>query len=75
MVGMSQSRPATYEVRIRGRLGPGLRAAFEAYEVIDVPAETLVRGAVLDQAGLHGMLDRLRAYGVELVEVRRIDES
>lgn len=71
---MSQIRPATYEVRIRGRLGPGARAAFEEYEVVDVPAETLVRGAVLDQAGLHGMLERLRDYGYELVEVRRVDE-
>ena len=71
---MSHIRPATYEVRIRGRLGPGVREAFEAYEVVDVPTETLVRGAVLDQAGLHGMLERLRAYGCELVEVRRVNE-
>ena len=61
---MSQIRPATYEIRIRGRLGPGARAAFEGYELVDVPAETLVRG----------MLDRLRDYGYELVEVRRVAE-
>jgi hypothetical protein len=74
MVRMSQVRPETYEVRIRGRLGPGFREAFEAFEMIDVPAETVVRCAGLDQAGLHGMLDRLRSYGLELVEVRRIGE-
>jgi hypothetical protein len=74
MVGMSHVRPETYEVRIRGRLGPGFRAAFESFEMIDIPAETVVRCAGLDQAGLHGMLDRLRSYGLELVEVRRVGE-
>jgi hypothetical protein len=74
MVGMSHVRPETYELRIRGRLGPGLREAFEAFEMIDVPAETVVRCDGLDQAGLHGMLNRLRSYGLELVEVRRIGE-
>jgi hypothetical protein len=71
---MSQVRPETYEVRVRGRLGPGVRAAFAAFDVLEVPAETVVRCAALDQAGLHGVLERLRAYGLELVEVRRVGE-
>jgi hypothetical protein len=32
-----------------------------------------MRGHVRDQSELHGMLDRLQALGLELIEVRRLD--
>jgi hypothetical protein len=37
-----------------------------------VPVETLLHGAIDDQAALHGVLRRIEALGLELVEVRRI---
>jgi hypothetical protein len=36
------------------------------------PVETVVRGTAIDQAALYGILERIRALGLELIEVRRI---
>ena len=37
--------------------------------------ETILHGPVRDQAELHGLLHRIQALGLELVEVRRLPES
>ena len=39
------------------------------------PAGTVLRGAVVDRPALHGVLDRLRTLGFELVEVRRLPDG
>ncbi len=59
------------EIRVRGPIALedadrlGLRAYVE-------PAETVLRGPVADAPALHGALERLRADGLELIEVRRL---
>ena len=63
---------AGYEIRIRGRLSEVMQSAFEEFEVSTEPVETILHGQVLDQAALHGLLDRIAALGLELVEVRRL---
>jgi hypothetical protein len=63
-----------YEIRVRGRVGKSLLSRFDGFEAEVEPAETILRGAVLDQAELHGLLDRIQDLGLELVEVRRVDE-
>jgi hypothetical protein len=35
--------------------------------------QTAIAGPVADQAALHGLLARVRDWGLELLEVRRID--
>lgn len=58
-----------YEIRIAHELDDTVRAAFEGYLATpDGPATCLV--ADLDQAGLHGLLERVRVNGYELVEAR-----
>jgi hypothetical protein len=36
------------------------------------PTETVLHGPVVDQVGLHGLLDRIQSLGLELIEVRRL---
>jgi hypothetical protein len=67
--------PVDYEFRIKGRLSDSLSCAFEDFTAAVKPAETVMRGEVRDQAELHGMLDRIQSLGLELIEVRRLDES
>jgi hypothetical protein len=38
------------------------------------PVETVLHGPVQDQAELYGLLDRIQALGLELVEVRRLPD-
>ncbi|HEX6075715.1 MAG TPA: hypothetical protein VFZ32_10685 [Micromonosporaceae bacterium] len=41
-------------------------------EIVEREVRTVVSGRFADQAALHGFLNRLRAYGLEVVEVRRV---
>ena len=66
---------ASYEIRVRGRLSDLLVAAFEGMEASVEPVETVLHGPVQDQAALYGLLDRIQALGLELVEVRRLPNS
>jgi hypothetical protein len=47
-------------------------SAFEGMEAEVARAETVLHGPVADQAGLHGLLDRIQSLGLELIEVRRL---
>ena len=63
-----------YEIHIKGRMSAQLLAAFEGMDATVQSVETVLRGPVVDQAALHGLLDRIQALGLELVEVRRLPE-
>ncbi len=65
---------APYEIRIGGIVGPAARQAF-ADLVIEVEASTTVLAGELDQAALHGLIERIEALGLELIEVRRLKPS
>jgi hypothetical protein len=62
-----------YEIRVRGELNDALVAALQA---LNVNVEQTANGAILvgifrDQAELHGALQAMQDFGVELVEVRQ----
>ena len=60
-----------YEIRVRGRVADDLATAL-GLDVEVEPVETVLRGTVADQEGLHGVLGRLQDIGLELVELRRL---
>jgi hypothetical protein len=67
--------PATdpsYQIRVRGRVSPALLESFERMQSEVEPVETVLHGPVRDQAELHGLIDRIQALGLELIEVRRL---
>jgi hypothetical protein len=70
-----QVTTAVYEIRIKGGMSDQLLTAFEGMESTVQSAETVLRGPAVDQAALHGLLDRVQALGLELIEVRRLSES
>ena len=61
-----------YQIRIRGQLGRTMRAAFPALHAAAQGEDTLLTGGLPDQAALHGVLARIEALGLELLEVRRL---
>ena len=66
-------RAVTYEIRVVGVLGPAGREAFADLAVDVEPTATVLTGA-LDQDGLHHVLDRVCALGLELMDVRQAPE-
>lgn len=64
-----------YEIRIRGRVSQTVLDTFDQMESSAERVETILHGPVRDQAELHGLLHRIQALGLELVEVRRLPES
>ena len=63
---------AIYEVRIRGILSDRLLAAFPSLDARSAGGETVLIGAVPDQAALYRVLTEIEALGLELLEVRRV---
>jgi hypothetical protein len=64
--------PHRYRIIVSGALGKTTRAIFEDLCVEPVGANTGLTGE-LDQAGLFGVLDRIQAFGLELVALSRLD--
>ena len=62
----------THEIRVRGRLGRTMRAAFPGLHAETHGEDTLLTGALTDQAALYGVLAQIEALGLELLEVRRL---
>jgi hypothetical protein len=61
----------TYEIRVIGSFGPDAREAF-ADTMVQVERTITVLSGEFDQRGLHALLDRVRALGLELVDVRQV---
>jgi len=66
---------AHYEIRIRGRVSQAVLDTFGPLESDVERVETVLHGRVRDQAELHGLLHRVQALGLELVEVRRLPDD
>ena len=60
------------EIVVRGLLSETLLAAFPTLSAETHGAETVLAGALPDQAALYGVLARIEALGLELIEVRRM---
>ncbi len=69
-IAQELSSTRRYEIRIRGQVGDELASYVGNMTAEVLPVETVLRGEVVDQAALHGMLDQVQALGLELIEVR-----
>jgi hypothetical protein len=67
------SRRATYHIRVEGQLGQEWADWFEGVAITPEPTgDTLLCCAMLDQAGLFGVLKKVRDLGMPLVSVNRV---
>jgi hypothetical protein len=63
-----------YEIRVAGVLPPEALLDFERLTASVEPVETVVHGPIQDQAALNGLLARLETFGIQVIEVRRLQE-
>ena len=59
-----------YEIRVEGHLGTRWAAWFDGLSVTSGDdGTTSLRGPVVDQAALHGLLQKLRDVGIPLISL------
>ena len=61
---------AFYEIQVKGRLDERWRDFFDGMNVASDEGVTTISGVVADQAALHGLLERVRDFGLVLLSVR-----
>lgn len=63
--------PRTYDIRFRGHLDARWTAWFDGLTLTsERDGTTVIRGVVVDQAALHGLLRKLRDTGLPLISVQ-----
>jgi hypothetical protein len=63
-----------YHIRVRGHLDECWADWFEGFQITSRDnGSTLLRGVVVDQAALHGVLDRIHGLGLPLLLVVQAD--
>lgn len=62
-----------YRIVVRGRLSDHLASAFEGLDLEWLQGDSALTGPFVDQAHLHGVLDRLRDLGIPLVSVNPVE--
>ena len=73
----AMDQPATYQIEVQGRLSERWAAMFDnmtitAESEVNGSPITIFTGTVVDQAALHGLLNRIRDLGLPLLSVKRM---
>lgn len=66
--------PGWYDIRLKGHLDARWAAWFDGLRLTrEADGTTRLRGPIVDQAALHGLLQRVRDLGLPLLAVSRVD--
>jgi hypothetical protein len=64
----------SYEIRLQGHLPTRWAAVFDGLRLThESDGTTVIHGPVVDQAALHGLLQKVRDLGLPLVSVVHVD--
>lgn len=67
------NRPMIYQFRLQGHLDRQWNTWFDGLTItLEENGDTLLTGAVVDQAALYGLLSRIRDLGIPLISVIRL---
>ncbi len=74
--GPDRSESGRYEVRLTGHLDAHWTTWFDGSSIsYEDDGTTVISGQVVDQAALHGLIQRVRDLGIPLVSVRKVDSD
>jgi len=66
-------RHGRYEIRVKGRLDSRWAAWFDGLTLTaGTDGTTVIEGPIVDQAALHGLLQKLRDVGLPLISVTQM---
>ena len=66
---------AEYTIVVRGELDPRFASLFNGMEMRCAEGKTILAGKVVDQAQLHGYIERFEELGLELLSVEQTGQS
>ena len=70
----ARREPAQYEIRLKGHLEARWAAWFDGLSLTQQSdGTTVIRGQVIDQAALHGLLSKVGDSGLPLIAVTQVD--
>jgi hypothetical protein len=66
------ARGRVYELVVRGEIGDRFVLLFDGMTLERTPGRTVLTGVVLDQAHLHGLIERIQELGIELISINPV---
>jgi hypothetical protein len=67
---------SSFEIRLRNHIDSNWSAFFDGWTIINKKnGEVLLRNSNVDQAGLHGVLNKIRDLNLTLLSVNRTKEE
>jgi hypothetical protein len=67
---------AIYQIKVKGILDERWSDWFDGMSITPHSTEnTILTGAIRDQAALHGLLNKIRDLGLTLLSVKRVDST
>ena len=70
MINEKEIDKTFYEIQVKGYLDPRWNELFEGMAIGWRNGVTTISGMVADQAALHGLLARVRDYGLVLISLK-----
>jgi hypothetical protein len=71
-----QHSSGRYEIRLKGHLEPRWTTWFDGLNLAtESDGTTIISGPVIDQAALHGLLQKVRDVGLPLLSVTHIESD
>ena len=64
-----------YEIQVKGYLDARWNELFDGMSIARQDNVTTISGEVADQAALHGLLARVRDYGLVLISINQISHG
>jgi hypothetical protein len=64
-----------YTIVVRGELDPRFASLFNGMEMSCDEGKTVLTGRVIDQAQLHGYIERFEELGLELLSVEQTSQA
>ena len=75
-IGNDSHPPGRYEIRLQGHLDARWTAWFDGLSLSHgSDGTTIIRGPVVDQAALHGLLKKVSDLGLPLIAVTQVDPA
>ena len=72
--GAGHTRGGAYQLVVRGELDSRLGYVFEPMHLERASGTTILSGTVIDQAQLHGVIERVEELGLELLSLEQLKE-